>query len=279
METSPQTKPAAEPTPDETQPLRKKSFAEGLNFYKLFWIFFIGSFVGVVVELIFCFITRGHFESRSGLVYGPFNLVYGFGALFMTLGLAWLAKRGNFVIFLGGFAIGSIWEYVCSFVQESMFGTVSWEYSAQPFNLNGRISLLYSCFWGLLALAWIKWLYPFLSRLIERIPNRLGIILTWVLFVFMIFNTVVSALALHRMEERRDGIPATTAMQQILDERFPDERMNRIYANMQVVTEEDTQNPQNPENIEDTESAQNTQVSDTAQSPDKTENSKKSDNF
>ena len=30
---------------------QEKSFASGLNFYKLFWIFYIGCFAGVVIEL------------------------------------------------------------------------------------------------------------------------------------------------------------------------------------------------------------------------------------
>ena len=58
-----------------------RHFARGMNFYKLFWVFFIGCFLGVVVETLWCLATRFHYESRVGLVYGPFNLVYGFGAL------------------------------------------------------------------------------------------------------------------------------------------------------------------------------------------------------
>ena len=56
-------------------------FAQGMTFYKLFWVFFIGCFAGVVLETIYCLIQRGHYESRVGLIYGPFNLVYGVGAL------------------------------------------------------------------------------------------------------------------------------------------------------------------------------------------------------
>ena len=57
----------------------KKSFATGIGFYKLFWVFFIGCFVGVVIEVLFCiFVTEHRYESRQGLIYGPFNPVYGF---------------------------------------------------------------------------------------------------------------------------------------------------------------------------------------------------------
>ena len=34
-------------------------FAHGLNFYKLFWVFLIGCFAGVVVETVFVFLSNG----------------------------------------------------------------------------------------------------------------------------------------------------------------------------------------------------------------------------
>lgn len=214
-----------------------KKFAQGLNFYKLFWVFFIGCFLGVVVETIWCLLTRLHFESRSGLIYGPFNLVYGFGALFMTLGLYWLRNRSKGWIFLGGVVIGSIFEYLCSWIQEKMFGTVSWEYSNIPLNLNGRINLLYSVFWGLLALLWIKVIYPVMSRWTEKIPYKAGVPLTYLLLVFMIFNTIISGLAVGRMSERHHGIPAESSADFFLDEHYPDAMLEKIYPNMVYVNE------------------------------------------
>ena len=209
-----------------------ESFANGLNFYKLFWVFFIGCFIGVVIETIWCLITRHKLESRSGLIYGPFNLVYGFGALFMTVGLNWLAKKRDSWIFLGGFLIGSVFEYLCSLFQEGVFGTVSWEYSSMPFNINGRINLLYSIFWGILALLWIKGIYPWMSKWIERIPNRIGIILTWFLLVFMIFNSFISAAAVYRHTQRCKGDMADSGFEEFLDRNYPDELINKVYPNM-----------------------------------------------
>ncbi|MEG2596819.1 MAG: putative ABC transporter permease [Oscillospiraceae bacterium] len=214
---------------------KNSSFAKGLNFYKLFWVFFMGCFAGVIIETGWCLLTLHHFESRSGLVYGPFNLVYGFGALIITVGLYWMAKKRDIFIILGGVVLGSLFEYVCSWIQEFLFGTVSWEYGMLSFNVNGRISLLYSIFWGILALFWIKGIFPLMSRLIEKIPNKVGKPLTWVLLAFMIFNTVVSGVAVGRMAQRRENIPAKSAITKIFDEHFPDERLQKIYPNMVVV--------------------------------------------
>ena len=62
------------------------SFASGVNFYKVALICIAGSFAGVVVEILWCLFRNGYIESRSGLVYGPFNPVYGIGAVVMTAG-------------------------------------------------------------------------------------------------------------------------------------------------------------------------------------------------
>lgn len=68
------------------------SFASGVNFYKVALICIAGSFAGVVVEILWCLFRNGYIESRSGLVYGPFNPVYGIGAVVMTLALYLLSQ-------------------------------------------------------------------------------------------------------------------------------------------------------------------------------------------
>lgn len=211
------------------------SFAKGLNFYKLFWLFFIASFLGVVIETIWCLLTRGVIESRTGLILGPFNLVYGGGALCMTAGLYRLKNKPNRVILVGGFIIGSIFEYICSYFQEQFFGTISWDYSNLWFNLNGRVNLLYSLFWGLLAIAWIRYLFPKASDLIEKIPNHIGTHLTWILVAFMILNTSASAMALYRQSERHVDLPPSNRIEKFFDNYYPDEVLQKIYPNMVFV--------------------------------------------
>lgn len=207
-------------------------FAKGLNGYKLLLVCFIGSFFGVIIEMLWCLVSRGYIESRAGLVYGPFNLLYGFGAVVLTVTLYKFRNRGAWISFLGGIIVGSVVEYVCSWGQELVFGTRSWDYSKMPFNINGRICLLYSIFWGILGVLWIKNLYPRMAKLILKIPNREGKICTWVLLAFFVVNTVMSGIALTRWSQRNAGIPAANTFWQTIDERFPDERMEKVYANM-----------------------------------------------
>ena len=208
-------------------------FARGINFYKLFIIFFSGSFVGVLIELLWCYLRNGYFESRSGLVYGPFNLVYGIGALVLTMALYRYRNRSWTFSFIGGFVTGSVIEYFCSFFQELLFGSTSWDYSNIPFNLNGRICLLYSVVWGVLGIFWIKKIYPRIAGWILRIPDRVGKTAVWILLAFMVVNSAVSGAAVYRWAERTAGKEASGSLERVLDERFPDERMERIYANLE----------------------------------------------
>ena len=211
---------------------RSDSFATGVNFYKVALIFIAGSFAGVIIEMLWCLFRNGYIESRAGLVYGPFNPVYGLGAVVMTLALYRYRNRSSSISFLGGMLVGSVVEYVLSWAQETAFGSTSWDYSNMPFNLNGRICLLYSIFWGFLGVMWIKSIYPRIAQIILKIPNKFGRVFTWALTLFMVFNCVMSLFAVDRWSERIHGGTASSAVDEFFDEHFPDERMEFIYANM-----------------------------------------------
>lgn len=214
------------------------NFAAGINFYKIALICISGSFAGVVVELLWCLVRNGYLESRAGLVYGPFNLLYGVGAVALTLILYRYRNRSSAFSFFGGIIIGSAVEYLLSWGQETLFGSTSWDYSELPFNINGRICLLYSVFWGILGVLWIKSIYPRVAKIILKIPDKAGKIITWALTVFMIFNAVMSLLSVWRWSERVHNVPATTIADEFFDKRFPDSRMERIFANMEFDNED-----------------------------------------
>lgn len=211
---------------------RQDHFAKGLNIYKVLLICIVGSFAGVVIEMMWAFARYGVIESRRGLVYGPFNLLYGAGAVALTLALYKYRNRGRLWSFCGGFIVGSVLEYVCSWGQEMLLGSRSWDYSDLPLNLNGRICFTYSVFWGLLGILWIKDLYPRMAKWILKLPNKVGKPVTWALTGFMIVNIIVSCVAVGRWSQRVEGQPASGAFWEFVDERFPDQRMERIFANM-----------------------------------------------
>ena len=214
-----------------------KPFAYGFCFTKLFYLFMIGSFIGTILETIWAFCVDGHFEMRVGMVYGPFIPVYGGGACFLTAALYKLYKLNDTLVFVISAFVGAGFEYFCSWLQEQMFGTVSWDYSDTPFNLDGRTNLMYALIWGFLGLVWVRYLYPWTAKLIEKIPKRAGAIITTFLIVFMAFNGFMSVTATARWTQRTEGVPASNSFEEYLDEKFDNEKMEFLFPGMKKAAE------------------------------------------
>lgn len=208
-----------------------EGFAAGCSFYKIFLLFVIGCVLGDLTETVFCRITAGVWMSRSSLVWGPFSIVWGFAIVLATILLYKDKDKPDRHIFLVGTFLGGAYEYICSVLAEIVFGQVFWDYSDIPFNLGGRVNLLYCFFWGIAALIWIKGLYPPFSRWIEKIPKVTGYILTWILVLFMSINMLVSAAALIRYSERNGGPPAASGWEHVIDTHFDDQRMQDQFPN------------------------------------------------
>lgn len=212
-------------------PKKAKStvFAAGCSPYKIVLLFFIGAFLGDVTETIFCRITAGYWMSRSSVVWGPFSIVWGLAIALVTLLLYRYKDKSASWLFVAGTLLGGAYEYLCSVFTEVVFGAVFWDYSKIPFNLGGRINLLYCFFWGFAAVAWFKVLYPPISDMIECIPRRAGKVITWALCIFMAADMIVSSMALMRYNQRIEGVPAQNSVQVYLDEHYDDARMQAVY--------------------------------------------------
>ena len=167
--------------------------------------------------------------SRSSLVWGPFSIVWGLALALVTLLLYKYKDHSDSFLFMMGTLLGGGYEYLCSVFTEIFFGKVFWDYSELPFNLGGRINLLYCFFWGIAAVIWFKKVYPVLSAWIEKIPVLPGKIITWMLTVFMFVNIIVSSMALVRYDQRAKGIETENTVLEWIDTHFDDDRMKQIY--------------------------------------------------
>lgn len=213
----------------------KHLFASGLCFTKLFYLFFIGCFVGTILETFWYFLLYKKFEICVGLVYGPFIPIYGGGACILTILLYKMYKYNNFVIFIAGTIIGASFEFLCSFIQEKAFGTIAWNYSGTPLNIGGRTNLMYGIIWGILCLFWVRWLYPILSTQIEKIPVKIGKIITIFLVIFMVCDVAISCFAAKRWNERNKGILPANSFEEYIDKNLDDEYMQRVYPHTRFI--------------------------------------------
>ncbi len=225
------------PFPKRIKKSRAASFARGLNPYKLLWIFVIASVIGYVVETLYCLVRRGYIESRQGLIYGPFSQIYGLGAVLMVLLLYRLRKKSDIWLFLSSGLIGGLFEILCAVIQENVFHTSSWGYDGSKMSIGaGRTSFMYMLFWGILGVIFIKHIFPRISRLIERIPNKQGIFFSWVLIVFLTLDILLTTVAVNRWVDRTKGNPPHNVVEKMLDRYYPDTVLEEIYPNMDILT-------------------------------------------
>lgn len=234
---------------DQEQENNKKIFAKGMCFSKIFWIFMIGSFIGCIYEVILSRFQFGRFESRAGVVIGPFNPVYGIGLVVIVLFLYRI--KNPFLQFLTGTVVGGLTEYVIWFFQKVLFHSESWNYKT-PFYYNGKpilsflfwggTSFFHSLFWGLASFLVMHLVYNRMSNIIEKIPYKVGKVLTIVTTIFMAINIALTALAVNRQNERiycqdvnntcevKSGLPLW--IDNFLDTVFNDDYMNFVFPNM-----------------------------------------------
>lgn len=216
---------------------KKKIVKENIKkeLVKVFWIFIIGSVIGYVLELIVGILQNGHYVSRQGLLIGPFIQVYGLGLVMYYLVMSRIKNMSNIKIFVLSMILGGITEYLFSYFQEKLFGTISWDYSNLPFNLNGRTSLLHCMYWGTGGVLFIKFILPYINKLDNLYNYRTYKFVTALLVLFICFDITISGLAGVRCLERRKGIEANNNIDVFFDAYYPDSKLEQIYSNAKEV--------------------------------------------
>lgn len=200
------------------------------NIYNLFWIFIFGSVAGWFIEGLWTFFKKGVLINHSAVAIGPFNMAYGLGAIALTLLLYKRTKDKVLKLFILGFLGGTILEYIMSLGMEFVLGFSAWNYSSKFWNLNGRVSLLYSICWGILAIIWVK-LLPYIIKFIKKMDFNIGKKMTYVLTVFLICDMIFTYVALDRSREEDKGIPPANKFEEVLDETFNKEFLQNMFNN------------------------------------------------
>ena len=173
-----------------------------ITIHNLFWYFLIFSIIGLIIETIYCYVTTGVLESRKGLLWGPFCPVYGISEAALIYILDKLKIKSFFKLFIGGFIIGSIAEYILSFCLEAVYGIRFWNYEYLSYNLNGRISLLFSFYWGVLAIVLIKFVQPIIDKLVEKIKPRIRNKIEIGIIIFLVIDSLVTVWGIQTYQNR-----------------------------------------------------------------------------
>lgn len=159
---------------------------------EIIFIFVTYSFIGWILESLYKSILQKRIVN-SGFLIGPFCPIYGYGALIMYYALESL-KNNIIILFMVSFIILSIWEYIVGVLLELVFKAKYWDYSDKFCNINGRVCLLNSCFWGVLGCVFILVLNPFIYDVASKVPALYMIIFLVTSSTYIIVDTIITAV-------------------------------------------------------------------------------------
>lgn len=234
---------------------KKKFKIFGFSIWRLLAYFIIYSIIGYFIETLFCIAKYGVWESRQSFLYGPFCAIYGLGAVVIIVALQYFKKSYN-RLFLGGCIVGSVLEYLISWIGEIIFNVKWWDYSELPLNLNGRICLLYAVFWGGLSLYLMVSLNPKVDNMINWLKPKLKIgiwkVVVIVIIIGMIVDYIITAYALtcfmvrivkdynidvankQEMDELYEHLYSDEAKSNFIYKHFGDEKMLKTFPRLKI---------------------------------------------
>lgn len=177
--------------------------------YRLFWFFFIYTFLGWCTEVCYVTLLKGKFVNR-GFLNGPACPIYGFGALIVLICLTPL-KGSKPLLFLGSMILTSLLELLTGFVLEKIFHQRWWDYTDEPFNIGGYICLRFSVGWGLACMFVVYLLHPTVLLFIRLIPHSIGLALLTALSFLMIVDLIATVRTITRLNRRLSQIDELAA--------------------------------------------------------------------
>lgn len=180
-------------------------------FIESYMMFFIYSFIGWVIEVIYYGITEGKFINR-GFLAGPLCPVYGLG----FYAAIWIFEpfKDNFMILFFGMATAcTIVELIAGFILYHAFHMRWWDYSDYKLNLGGYICLRFFIYWGIAASLGMYVLHPAVKWIIAHItyPFRLGILIFFtVILLADLVTTIITIVGFKKKFQAMEKVVTGT---------------------------------------------------------------------
>ncbi len=186
----------------------------------IFYYFFYSS-LGWFVESVYCSLAAKKWINR-GFLTGPLCPIYGAGAIVFIVCLTKLKETPfpihifgaefsitPFLVFLAGFILADLVEFITSLIMEKLFHARWWDYSEKPFNIQGRICLQHTIYWGIASIVFLYIIQPFFGKYADKLfppeaPKALYIVIIVLLTIFVldIINAVHNAMDVKKVMDK-----------------------------------------------------------------------------
>ena len=199
-----------------------------ITYEKLFWLFIVGSLIGVVMEGVFCVFSKGHWESHVLTLVGQFNALYGAGAVLFYSLIALLQNKKTITKVAIITVVATILELLCGILLADGLGMKAWDYSNNFLNYRGMICLTFALGWGIAGFVFCLF-FEKIDKALSKLQSKKWNIACLVLSVFMVINLSLTAVTIFRWSERHYEVAANTKIGTIIDEFAPDDWMQERF--------------------------------------------------
>lgn len=211
----------------------------GFVYQEIFWLFLVGSVLGVVVEGCWCRFRYGRWRTHVVALWGPFNIVYGIGIAVFYLGESLLQQKAWPVRVAALALAGSLVEYLCGLVIRVGIRMKAWDYRNHFLNIQGLISFKMTLMWGGLGVVFDRLLFRPLKKMLSHITGAAWDLACEVLSVFMVINLSCTAICIIRWANRHRGKPPMNRVSQWIDKNYPDSWMEKRFCNWRFMEPEE----------------------------------------
>lgn len=171
-------------------------------FYFILFIFY--SFCGWIIEEVVCSMSAKKIVNR-GFLIGPYCPIYGYAAIFMTFMLNEY-KSNVITLFTLSSVLCTVMEYITSYAMEKLFHARWWDYSCKSFNINGRVCLVNSIYFGILGCLLIYFINPFFCELLGNLSLFTIRLLGFALLVLFLFDNIISFTVVFKLKFAADSV-------------------------------------------------------------------------
>ena len=168
--------------------LKRMALYENIIYIVLMFIVF--SMMGWFWELLYDFLKHGVLANH-GVLHGPWLPIYGGGGVFMYLVLN-RYRKNSVIVFMGSFVFCTIIEYCTGWYLETLKHHKWWSYVNMPFNIDGRICLLASIFFGISGLACIYVFAPKLKEFMHKFEFKKIAVICLAIFALFVIDFIYS---------------------------------------------------------------------------------------
>ena len=165
--------------------------------YFLFFVLYsiLGWLYEVFLEVV---VYRWGFSNR-GVLFGPYCVIYGVGALIIIFALGRLKQTPirigrvsitPILVFLGIVVLTTALELLGSYIMELTHGSWQWDYRHYAFNFQGRIALNPSIRCGIGGMVFLYILQPLFRKLTGKMSDRTLYTITLILLIPFIADVI-----------------------------------------------------------------------------------------